>query len=177
MSYDVCRELICHLDKDGSLGIEASSKAVVKWLEAAELPWNLDMMIRHYWPQQESQIGHISWLTASELVQREQQPLFMAAKLLEVGSAPNGDPFVIDFSSDACAVGFVSHEEFSDNEAEVRKVFQPIARSFASFLHRVAEERYLPTDYFAAKAFNEFLREEQNAGKDNDPNTGSQTGN
>ena len=64
----------------------------------------------------------------------------------------------------SCVPGFVSHDELWEDEASnPRDCFQPIARSLESLLFRLAEERYIPTDYYAARAFNEFLAEEDRA--------------
>jgi hypothetical protein len=62
--------------------------------------------------------------------------------------------------------GFVTHEDWSpwnDEPQDARRFFQPIARSFDSFLYRVVEGKYLPSDYYAAKDFNKFLEEEKKA--------------
>jgi hypothetical protein len=48
-------------------------------------------------------------------------------------------------------------------EAELSGLYEPIAKSLESFFHKILENRYLPTDYFSAKAYNTFLDEERQA--------------
>jgi hypothetical protein len=75
---------------------------------------------------------------------------------------PNGDWLVIAFAKLGCIPGFITHEEW-DQESSPASFFEPIAKSMESLLYRIAEGRYIPTDYYAAKPFNDFLREENGA--------------
>ena len=118
------------------------------------------------WPQADCQIAHISIQSSTSFYADEATSPLLKHKFLNVGSAPNGDTFVIDFSNEACTPGFITHEEWSpwDNELQdPRQFFQPIGRTFDSFLYRVVEGKYLPTDYYAAREFNKFLADERNA--------------
>ena len=118
------------------------------------------------WPQSDCQIAHITIQSSVSFHADEVTAHLLKHKFLNVGSAPNGDWFVIDFSTEACVPGFVTHEEWSpwrNEPQDPRQFFQPMTRSFESFLYRAVEGRYLPTDYYAAQEFNRFLAEERTA--------------
>jgi hypothetical protein len=66
----------------------------------------------------------------------------LAHKLLPVGNGPNGDAFVIDFSIEACPVGFVTHEEyhgkgnprpFSEQPPVLLRAFYIVSQKDATF--------------------------------------------
>lgn len=166
MNHELCGEFINHLDKNETLKCEHAPKNIQKWLHGLGLPNGLLNFMLWTWPQTEGQIGHISILPSVSLQADEATDHLLKHKFLNAGSAPNGDLFVIDFSTEACVPRFITHEEWSpssDEPHDPRKFFQPIARTFESFLYRVVEGRYVPTDYYAAKEFNKFLADEQKA--------------
>ena len=164
MDMDVCRQLIWHLDADGDLEIGHAPDDVQAWLETLGLGMRLLRLMQWHWPQQSGRIEHL-WLHSSrDILENDHTQRLLQHKLLNIGSAPNGDLLVIDFSSDAAQPGFVSHEElWPDGEANPRAIFQPIARNLASLLWRVSEGKYVPIDYYAAKAFNNFLVNEHSS--------------
>ena len=161
MRADVCRELLIHLDK-GELQCGHAPKPVQKWLEKIKLPTDFLRFMQWYWPQQDGQLAHLTILSSSSIKSDDSAELLASAGFLLIGAAPNGDSLVVDFGKRACVPGFITHEEW-DQESKPREFFEPIARSFESLLYRLAEGRYVPTDYYAAKPFNVFLREEEKA--------------
>jgi hypothetical protein len=166
MKHSLCREFISHLDQDGSLKSGNAPKKIGTWLEKIGLPIDLLRFMQWDWPQTDCQIAHIFIMSSASLHADEATAYLLKQKFLNVGSAPNGDTFVIDFSTEACVPGFITHEEWSpwsDEPRDPRQFFQPIARNFDSFLYRVVEGKYLPTDYYAAREFNKFLADERNA--------------
>jgi hypothetical protein len=166
MNQHLCRQFISHLNQDGSLKSGNAPKDIAKWLEELGLPVELLRFMQWDWPQADCQIAHIRIMSSTSLRADEATAHLLKHKFLKAGSAPNGDPFVIDYSSEACAPGFITHEEWSPwgkKREEPRQFFQPIARTFDSFLYRVVEGKYLPADYYAAREFNKFFAEEQNA--------------
>ena len=167
MNHEICREFIHHLDQDGSLECGHAPEHIQRWLEELNLPVGFLTFMRWDWPQADGQIAHLTVRSSRSIYADDATVVLIAHKLLNIGSAPNGDWLVIDFSTEACGVGFVTHEEWSpwsDSPQDPRLFLQPIARSFASFLYRAVEGRYLPTDYYAARKFNSFLMEERRAG-------------
>jgi hypothetical protein len=161
MRGDVCSELIQHLD-DGTLECGHAPQDVKDWLESLNLPMELLRFMQWRWPQQDCQIAHLSILSSRSIKDDDfAEPLAKAGFLL-IGSAPNGDWLVIAFAKLGCIPGFITHEEW-DQESSPASFFEPIAKSMESLLYRIAEGRYIPTDYYAAKPFNDFLREENGA--------------
>ena len=166
MKSSVCSEFIHHLDRDGSLACGNAPAKIQKWLERLKLPMDLLCLMRWDWPQTDGRIVHIDIKSSASIHADEATALLLPHKLINVGSAPNGDWFVIDFSTEAAVPGFITHEEWSpwsEPPNDPRKLFQPIARSFDSFLYRAVEDRYLPTDYYAARDFNAFIADERSA--------------
>lgn len=159
MRRDVCRELLNHLD-GGELACGNAPEDVKKWLESLSLPVELLWFMQWDWAQNNSQLAHLSISSSREIMDDASSGMFARYGFLLIGSAPNGDWLVIDFRDGVCLPGFITHEEW-DQESDPRSLFEPIARSMESLLYRIAEDKYIPTDYYAAKPFNEFLKEEK----------------
>ena len=112
-------------------------------------------------------MAHIE-IKSSTSIHAEDSTSFLKHHFLYIGNAPNSDMLVIDYSTDACVPGFITHEEWNpwpddpDELEDPRDFFQPIASSFDSFLRRVVEGRYLPMDYYAAKEFNTLHANDRN---------------
>lgn len=155
---EAARLLMHHLDR-GQLRVGRAPQDVQDWLETLGLPLELLRFLQWSWPQEEFGFGAIDIHCSASLPLLEWADVFLAGKLLRIGSGPNGDFFAIDFSVDSCPVGYVTHGEW-DYESNPRPWFEPAARSIESFLHRVAEDRYVPCDYHATRQFNQFLRDE-----------------
>lgn len=147
-----------HFD-EGELECGHAPEAVKAWLESLDLPMEFLRFMQWNWPQREGQLAHLRILSSQDIRDDEHSERLASAGFLLMGSAPNGDWLVVDFRRRACVPGFITHEEW-DQETDPRNLFEPIARSLESLLYRIAEQRYIPTDYYAAKPFNEFLREE-----------------
>lgn len=163
MKYDICREFIYHLDRDSDLQCGHAPDEIQAWIRELPLPSGLCPMLCWAWPQAGDYVAHVCIFPSESIKRHEMTDLLLKSQFLNAGSAPSGDMFVIDFSTEDCAVGFVTHEgwnPWSDEPGDPRSSYQPIARSLSTFLYRAVEGRYLPTDYYAAKAFNEFLAEE-----------------
>ena len=166
MNHSLCREFIQHLDRDDSLKSDNAPEHIKNWLEELGLPMDLLRFMQWDWPQTDCQIAHIAICSSTSIYDDEVTRHLLQHKFLNAGSAPNGDWFVVDYTTEACVPGFITHEEWSpwdDDSGDPRQFFQPIARTFESFLYRVVEDRYLPTDYYAAREFNQFLDEERRA--------------
>jgi hypothetical protein len=167
MNQSLCREFIQHLDQESSLKSGPAPKRIENWLEELGLPLDFLRFMQWNWPQTDCQIAHIAIQSSESLYADEVTTLLLKHKFFNAGSAPNGDWFVIDFSTEACVPGFITHEEWSpwsEEPQDPRQFFQPIARSFDTFLYRVVEGKYLPTDYYAASDFNKFLADEKTKG-------------
>lgn len=166
MNSELCQDLIYFLDRDQSLACGHAPQPVSDWLETLQIPMNLRRFMQWHWPQNDCGIAHLDVKSSASIHSDEATAPLLRDQFLNIGSAPNGDWFVIDFSNDACACGYISHGEWSpweDEPVSGRAFYQMISRSLESFLHRAVESRYLPTDYYSAKAFNEFLAEEKSS--------------
>jgi hypothetical protein len=161
MRASVCSEFLHHLDGDARLAVGHSPKVVIAWLDRANLPWDLDHLIRFNWPQKSGYLAHLHVSSAKQILDADSLADFLPHRFLPIGSAPYGDSVVVRFDPDQCEVGFISHEEYSEHKDDPGNVYQPIARTLESLLFKVVEGRYIPTDYYAAKEFNAFLKEER----------------
>lgn len=160
MNSDVCEQLIHFLDAEGELDCENAPEEVKKWLEPLSLPMTLLRFMQCDWPQADCQLAAISIHSSQTMYDDSFTPILVKFGFLNIGSGPNGDLLLIDFTRRDCVPGFIPLSEW-DQKSDPEHFFQPIARSLAGFLYRVAEKRYLPCDYYAAKAFNQFLIEER----------------
>jgi hypothetical protein len=162
MRSSLCREFLIHLDRDGHLEVGPAPKAVAKWLDKAKLPWDLAHLLRFDWPQKGGEIhGRGLYLAASkDILAHDLRKDLHRHGFLPIGSAPNGDLLVVRCDSEPCEVGFITHEEYWEHKDEPVVAYQRVARTLDSLLFRVAEGRYIPIDYYAAKEFNAFLAEE-----------------
>ena len=166
MNNSVCEEFVQYLDKEGALECASAPGHIQTWLDDLNLPDGLASFMMCSWPQADGFIAHIRMNSSAALYADETTALLLKYKFMNAGSAPNGDWFVIDFSSKACIPGFIPLAEWDHQNQKPpnpRKYFQPIARSFESFLYRAVEGRYLPTDSYAAADFNAFLADERSA--------------
>jgi hypothetical protein len=161
MRAGVCSEFLHHLDSDGELKVGHSSKRFAACLEKANLPWDLQHLLRFDWPQRSGYLAHLRFNSAKEILADEFLGDLLKHHFLPIGSAPNGDMLVVRFDSDRCEVGFLTHEEYWDQKEDPVKIYEPIAPTLESLLFRIVEGRYIPTDYYAAKEFNAFLTEDQ----------------
>lgn len=134
-------------------------KAVQKWLETLGLPRDLLRFMQWNWPQKDCRIWTVRIYSSKSLMKSEKSAHLISHKLLPIGRGPNGDTFAIDFSNEDCPVGFLNHEECCGDD-DPRPHFEPAARSIESFLFRVADGRFFPSDYHETTAINEFLASE-----------------
>jgi hypothetical protein len=78
-------------------------------------------------------------------------PAILRARFLQIASAPNGDPIVVDLQDRDGRVGYLSHEDlWGYDDRSPRDLFAPVAASIGEFFHRVSIEDDFPVDYFAA---------------------------
>lgn len=158
MNEKAASGFIGHLDS-GDLKTGDAPETIKVWLQGLGLPQNLCRFMWWHWPQKDCRIGAVEILCSQALPEQESIDVYLQHKLLPVGSGPSGDTFVIDYSTDSCPVGFVTHEEYF-GEGDPREFFRPAARSVESFLYRIAEGRYFPCDYYETGYFNDFLQAE-----------------
>lgn len=162
------RAFISHLDRDQALAIGDAPASIQKWLEEIGLPLVLLRFMRWGWPQKDCDIALCSILSSESIYAHDATLIFLKFRFLNIGNAINGDWLVIDFSTDACAPGFIPFalwNPYTPEPKDPRELFQTITRSLDSFLYRAMEGRYIPLDSYAAQDFNEFLAEEKASGQ------------
>lgn len=163
MDAYVCRSLLDHLVEKGLLKTGSAPADVAKWLGSLELPDELAAIMQHHWVLDHSDLDKVSLISAESIRNDEFTPTLLRYKMLNVGHAINGDWFVIDFGTDKCTPGFVSHEEWSgfpDETEDPHDYFAPLANTLEAFLIRVDEGRFMPIDYYEAQDWNEHRDEE-----------------
>lgn len=160
MDGSLCTDLLLHILGDVKRAGYAP-KDTIEWLETLELPLQLLRFLQWHWVLNKEQIGGVTVWSVARAQAEEATPHFLRHKMLFLGFGPNGDPFVVDFSTTACRPGFVSHETWSPFRTTAEHPpFEPVGRVLDSWLFRIAEGLFVPMDYDAAKNFNEFLKAE-----------------
>lgn len=159
----VCNELLHHIGDILEVEICPSPMEVIEWTKAVELPFGLAQLLRFDWPQESFDLYKYRFYSSLAISEDAYTPVMLHQGFLNIGHAPNGDWLVLKLMGEECEVGMLNHEIFDEGEADLTTLYEPIARSFESFLNTVVNGRYLPTDYFAAKDFNGFLEDERKA--------------
>jgi len=160
MNFGMCESLLRHLD-DGSLRIGQAPQPTQDWLRDLNLPRSLCQIMRYHWVQDDCSFSEFEVFSSKSIQADEFTPTFLSHSFLYIGDAGNGDWLAIDFATEACQPGLVSHEECAHEDGDnPREYFEPIAKSFEGLLYRIDEGRFIPVDYFQAHDYNEIARQE-----------------
>ncbi len=159
MRTELIRDLFQHLDADGSLQGGHCPEAANRTLEGMPLPIDLKRVLQWYWTNRGGEVGPYTLYSVEESLANDDLPKLIAAGMLPIGYAPNGDPLVLCFCEEKCAVGLVSHDQFWEEGGEPKEAYAEVAGSIDEFLWRAAEGRYLPIDYYAASELVEMRKE------------------
>ncbi len=128
-------------------------------LEGMPLPLELKRVLQWYWTNSGGEIGGYTIHSVEESLANEDLPRLIGANMLPIGYASNGDPLVLCFSEETCAVGLVSHDQFWEESSDPGTAYAEVTGSIDEFLWRAAERRYLPVDYYAASELLEMRKE------------------
>ena len=160
MRTDLIRDLFQHLDVDGSLQVGDCPERAKQQVEALPLPLDVKRMLQWYWTNAGGEVGRYTLYGVEEALAQEDLDRYLAAGMFPIGYALNGDPLVLRFSEDRCAVGLVSHDQLWEEEVSGPEgAYVEVTASVEEYLWRVAEGRYLPIDYYAASELVEMRRE------------------
>jgi hypothetical protein len=159
MRTDLIRDLFQHLDCDGSLQVGDCPKEANRTLEEMPLPLGLKRVLQWYWTNSGGEIGGYTFYSVEESLATKDLPSLMAANMFPFGSAANGDPLVLCFNEERCAIGLVSHDQFWEEDADPKAAYAEVTASIDELLWRAAEGRYLPVDYYAASELLEMRKE------------------
>ena len=163
MRSALIRELLNFLDSDGALRVGNCAPAEDAKLEALNLPLDLKRLLQWSWPQTpDAMVGPYRLRSSGQILAPEDLRRLIPECLLAVGDALNGDLLVVQFSDERCPTGLLSHDRWFDEPAPpAAECFATVTESLEEYFFRVAEQMYLPTDYYAACEWRE-LRQELN---------------
>jgi hypothetical protein len=78
-------------------------------------------------------------------------PNMLADGFIQIGSAMNGDPIVIDLAEGDGRVGFLSHDElWEPNPPMPREAFAPAASCIGDFFYGMVFDDSFPVDFYDA---------------------------
>jgi hypothetical protein len=123
------------------------------------LPLELKRVLQWYWTNRGGEIGCYILYSVEESLADKDLPKLIVANMLPIGYAANGDPLVLCFNQEGCAIGLVSHDQFWEEGADLKTAYAEVTASIDEFLWRAAEGRYLPVDYYAASELLEMRKE------------------
>ena len=159
MRTDLIRDLFQHLDSGGALQVGPCPKEANRTLEEMPLPLDVKRVLQWYWMNSGGEIGGYSLYSVEESLANEDLPSLIAANMFPIGCAANGDPLVLCFNEERCAVGLVSHDQFWEDGTDPKAAYAEVTATIDEFLWRAAEGRYLPIDYYAASELLEMRKE------------------
>ena len=164
MRTALIRDLFQHLDADGSLQVGHCPEAASRTLEAMPLPVGVKRVLQWYWTNRGGEVGGYTLHSVEGILAHEDLPRLLAVGMLPIGYAANGDPLVLRFGEEECAVGLVSHDELWGGVDDPKEMYAEAAGSIDEYLWRAAEGRYLPIDYYAAAELRD-MRQEADGGR------------
>ena len=131
---------------------ESASSIFIEWCKFKQLPDTIIAFFRNHCvklidPGIEGLI-----YTQSEIRKwNDSHPAYLHEGLLQIGSAANGDPVVIDLQQEPYSVGYLSHEKlWGYPERKSRDYFIVVASSLGRFATTIFDDA-APGDYFSAK--------------------------
>ncbi|HKO96545.1 MAG TPA: hypothetical protein VJU86_06125 [Pyrinomonadaceae bacterium] len=159
MRADLIRDLFQHLDCDGSLQVGNCPNEAKRTLEEMALPLGLKRVLQGYWTNSGGKIGGYTFYSVEESLANQDLSSLMAANMFPIGYAANGDPLVLCFNDEKCAIGLVSHDQFWEENTDPNTAYAEVTASIDELLWRAAEGRYLLVDYYAASELLEMRKE------------------
>ena len=159
MRTELIRDLLKYLDGNGALESGDCPDDVNRAIEEMPLPTSLKRLLQWYWPNRSCRIGRYNIYTAKECLADKDLAILMQANMLPIGYAINGDPLVVRFSDDKCAVGLISHDKFWEEHTDPEVSYAEVTGSIEELLWRAADGRYLPTDFYAASELSGMRKE------------------
>ena len=160
MRADLIRDLFQHLDADGSLQVGNCPPSASGTLEELALPVSLKRVLQWYWINRGGEVGPYTLYSVEESLSNQDFPKLIAASMIPIGFAANGDPLVLRFSEERCEVGLISHDEFwPDDGGDAMSAYSVVTASIEEYLWRAVEGHYLPVDSLVASELIEMQAE------------------
>lgn len=151
MRDNLIRDLFAFLGQKYAFQAGHTSPENEQRLEALPLPLEVKRLLQWRWPTSSAAVGPYTLNSSADTLENSDLQHLLAARMVPVGSADNGDLLVISFPTDEQAeVGLVSHDTFWEEGASPQEAYVRVAATVEEYLLRVAEGRFLPIDSFSA---------------------------
>ena len=150
MRYELTKDLLYHLDSNGSLGIGKADEKTTAIFEELQIPLDLKRLLQWYWTTSGGQVGPYVLYGVNQIPANDDYCQLLEHQMIPVGYAANGDILVIRFFNEECSIGLVSHDEFWEDRGNPIEAYAEVTPSVDEYFWRVAESRYLPIDFYAA---------------------------
>jgi hypothetical protein len=154
-------DLMGHLDSKNKLRVGPASKSAQEKIAALDIPRSLKLILQQDWLNKAGDVGCFYVLSVDKIFKNNDFERLLKSKMIPIGSSGNGDILSIDFNDEnKIQVRLASHEIiWEDASADPRKASAMVTPSLEEFLLRVADDMYLPSDYYAAKELSELRKE------------------
>ena len=147
------------LDQDDELKIGKTSSELVEQVNSLGLPEKYTEYLLKSWPQESGYVGSFYLNSTQEILEGFSSTSMTKLGYLEIGSAGNGDPLVVDFRNKEI-IGFINHETLNFDGNDTEADFEPISVDLISFLESLIKKEFLPSDYWIATDYNTYKLDE-----------------
>jgi uncharacterized membrane protein len=130
----------------GASEIGPPSPKFLEWITRRGIPRAASRFIGHMWVKcDDAAVGAINLLPESEIMsQVDDEPRWLTAGFLVIGSCGNGDMVAIDVRGVPGSVWFMSHEElWGDASADPRRFSVHVAQDLADLVVAANPERFV----------------------------------
>lgn len=150
MRSELVVDLFHHLGRLHHFEVGHAGRETEAQLEALALPMDVKRLLQWRWPVARVTVGPYTLSPAHDILKHDDLERLLAAHMVPVGDARNGDIVVIRFSETWEEIGLVSHDDLWEGESSPDEAYVVVCRSVDEFLYRASEDKYLPRDSFAA---------------------------
>lgn len=133
----------------GASEIGPPSPKFLEWIARRGIPKAASRFIGHMWVRDDdAAVGAINLLPESAIMtQADDEPRWLTAGFLVIGSCGNGDMVAIDVRGTPGSVWFMSHEElWGDDSADPRRFSVQVAKDLADLVVRAWDIDSFPLD-------------------------------
>jgi hypothetical protein len=139
------------LDRNGALGVEKCKKELADRIEKLPLPLDLKRAFQWNWATKSARINKYRFEPLENAFSCEYFDRLLAARMIEICTALNGDPVVVHFTREDCEVGILEAVKLAGEEnAAPLDFYVKVCGSLDELLFRLAENMFLPIDYYSA---------------------------
>jgi hypothetical protein len=147
MRDDLIRDLFPYIGEKSGFTVGHAPREVEQRLEELPVTLHVKRLLQWRWPTSLVRVGPYTLDSAEAILANDDLEKLLAAKMVLVGSARNGDLLVVFFpNEDRTEVGLVSHDQLWDDELPPHQAYIQVTGTVKEYLLRVAEGRFLPVD-------------------------------